>query len=161
MEITRETLTPLVRYLTSYCGSVEVAGSLRRRGRSTHDADLLVIPRQGVEHLKTWIERYGGLEGEAASPPVAKAGGSARFTYLFGEVPVDFLVTDALAWGAALLHLTGSKEHNIRMRSAAKKRGWLLNEKGLWREAVRFSERMSERDILESLGIGWVPPEER
>src|SRR5438128_2693418 len=36
------------------------------------------------------------------------------------------------SYGAALLYFTGSKEFNVMMRANAKKRGFLLNEHGLY-----------------------------
>lgn len=63
----------------------------------------------------------------------------------------------------ALLHLTGSKGHNIGMRALAKRQKMLLNQYGLFR--VSGTERRqvrplarSEQDIFRKLGKKYKPP---
>ncbi len=60
----------------------------------------------------------------------------------------------------ALLHFTGSKEHNVELRSRARSQGWTLNEYGLHHGERRFALD-SERAIYRKLGLAWIPPEAR
>jgi DNA polymerase (family 10) len=59
-------------------------------------------------------------------------------------------------------YFTGSKEHNITLRSRALKMGLTLNEYGLARlddNAVVAGE--TEEEIYAALGLAWIPPELR
>jgi DNA polymerase (family 10) len=64
--------------------------------------------------------------------------------------------------GAALQYFTGSKDHNVRLRERAVRRGLKLNEYGVYR--VETGERIAgetEEDVYAALGLAWIPPELR
>ena len=81
-------------------------------------------------------------------------------------IQCDLRVVAGAEFPFALNYFTGSKEHNVRMRSRALTRGWSLNE-------YRFSpaegrelrepipEIHEENDIYHALGLDPVPPELR
>ena len=52
---------------------------------------------------------------------------------LAGGPQVDLMVMPPGAAGSYLVHFTGSKEHNVRLRGIARDRGWSLSEKGFLR----------------------------
>jgi hypothetical protein len=52
-------------------------------------------------------------------------------------VQADLRVVPESSWGAALMYFTGSKDHNVRLRERAIKRGMTLNEYGLFPETRR------------------------
>jgi DNA polymerase (family 10) len=65
-----------------------------------------------------------------------------------------------------LLYSTGSKEFNIRMRSQAKKKGFLLNQLGLFRKKAdgsteRVPDLNTEKDYFDILGMTYLEPHER
>ena len=60
----------------------------------------------------------------------------------------------------ALLYFTGSKEHNVRLRGIAKKKGWKLNEYGLF-EGEKLIPCRDEAEIFRALGLSYIPPELR
>jgi DNA polymerase (family X) len=71
-------------------------------------------------------------------------------------------VVPADVWGSALLHFTGSKEHNVRLRQMAIAMGCSLSEYGLVRE--RDNKRLAgatEEEVYAALGLPWIPPEIR
>ena len=51
---------------------------------------------------------------------------------LNNDIQVDLRVVEKKSFGAALQYFTGSKEHNVKMRSMASKKGLKLNEYGLF-----------------------------
>jgi len=57
--------------------------------------------------------------------------------------------------GPMMLHHTGSKELNIRMRAKAKVLGLKLNEYGLWNGSERLPAR-TEREIFGALGMEYI-----
>src|SRR4029078_3060627 len=69
------------------------------------------------------------------------------------------------SWGAALLYLTGSKEHNVRLRGVALRKKLLLNEYGLYRVGEEKTgtpvASRTEEDIYAALGMDWIAPELR
>jgi DNA polymerase/3'-5' exonuclease PolX len=73
---------------------------------------------------------------------------------------IDIQITPYENWGAALMHYTGSADFNIRMRTIAISKGFLLNEKGLFRGDVKIPTT-SEASIFELLDVPYVSPSER
>jgi DNA polymerase (family 10) len=63
-------------------------------------------------------------------------------------------------WIPMLLYFTGSKDNNVRMRAAAKARGLLLNQHGLWNGKRRIP-LASERDAYHKLGLQYLEPRKR
>jgi DNA polymerase (family 10) len=66
----------------------------------------------------------------------------------------------AASFGAALLYFTGSKAHNIRLRTLALERGLKLNEYGLMRGG-RAVAAATEDEVYRVLGLPWIAPELR
>ena len=73
---------------------------------------------------------------------------------------MDIRVIPERSYGAALQYFTGSKDHNIHMRTLAISKGLKLNEYGLFRSKKIISSK-SEKDIYGALGMEWIPPEMR
>src|ERR1035437_8860998 len=73
--------------------------------------------------------------------------------------------------GAYLIHFTGSKEHNVRLRGMARDRGWSLSEKGYLRlgedgeplvgEAAELRTFATETEAYGFLGLPFIEPELR
>ena len=62
----------------------------------------------------------------------------------------------------ALTYYTGSYEFNRKMRQIAKRRGYKLNEYGLFK--IEDNTRIivkSERDLFKKVGLKWIDPENR
>src|SRR5262249_59779639 len=63
---------------------------------------------------------------------------------------------------AALQYFTGSKAHNVKVRTLAQRKGLTLNEYGLNEETSgRLVASATEEEIYRALGMDWVPPEMR
>ncbi len=142
---------------------IEVAGSLRRAKETIGDIDILIaadeasIPK--LFDVFTTHERVTEIlgKGDTKSSVRTKEGRQ-----------VDLRIVKEEHFAAALMYFTGSKEHNVVMRSRARDRGMSLNEYGLydllengetnWEAPHPFE---SESDIYKLLGLNWVPPELR
>lgn len=143
--------------------AVEIAGSLRRSCETIGDLDLLAAVAEE--------EREAVVEHFLAAPAVLQSierGTTKAAAVVTGGIRADLRLVEGSEFAAALLHFTGSKEHNVALRARAKSRGWILNEYGL--HAARESgeatrERRfalaSERAIYDKLGLAWIPPEAR
>lgn len=136
-------------------GKFAPAGSIRRWKETIKDIDILATGK-----------RPGALAKAFVSLPVAVEvleKGTTKCSILTAEgVQVDLRVVEEESFGAALQYFTGSKAHNIKLREMASRRGWKINEYGLFRESD--DKRIAGKDeegIYEALGLPWIPPELR
>lgn len=73
---------------------------------------------------------------------------------------IDIRLVPIKEWYTALLYFTGSVDFNIRMRYEAKRKGYLLNEHGIFQNG-RSLKVYSEKDVFDILGIKYLEPEQR
>ncbi len=134
---------------------VEVAGSARRRKETVGDLDVLVSSLEPESISNHFI----------AMPPVARvlAHGPTKSTVVLeNKLQVDLRVIPPESYGAALQYFTGSKEHNVKLRTIGVKAGFKLNEYGLFdRESGELVAAEQEEDIYKAMGMDWMPPELR
>src|SRR5439155_2416724 len=76
------------------------------------------------------------------------------------QVDVRALAPDT--FGAAMQYFTGSKDHNVAIRTRAVRMGLKLSEYGLFRieDDVKIAGE-TEAGVYEALGLPWIPPELR
>ena len=130
-----------------------VAGSFRRARDTVGDLDLIVA----AEHSAPVVERF------AAYPEVREVlakGGTRAAIVLDSGIQVDLRVVPAASYGAALLYFTGSKAHNIALRTLAIGQGCKLNEHGLFKGETRIAGD-TEVSVYRALGLPWIAPELR
>src|SRR2546426_43757 len=75
-------------------------------------------------------------------------------------IQVDLRILDPDSWGAGLQYFTGSKDHNIRLRTMAERRGLKMNEYGVFRDEKRIAGD-TEESMYSTLELAWIPPEMR
>ncbi len=138
--------------------NVEWAGSLRRWKETIGDLDFLCTsqnPEKAIGHFLSYpqIDRVLA-QGTTKASVVLKHGPQC-----------DFRVVEPSQFGAALLYITGSKEHNVRLRELAQQKGLTLNEYGLFKTSdVKHKKPVAsktEEEIYQRLGLPWIPPELR
>jgi DNA polymerase (family X) len=97
-----------------------------------------------------------------SSPRVARvlAHGPAKSSALTTKgVQVDMRVVEPAVWGAALIYFTGSKPHNIHIRTLAVRAGLKLSEYGLFdAESGEQLAAATEEDVYARLGLPWIAP---
>jgi DNA polymerase (family 10) len=106
--------------------SIQPAGSYRRRRETIGDLDLLAETDRPAE----LVEHFVALP--AVESVLAKGPHKAAIRLLHGP-QVDLMIMPPGEMGTYLIHFTGSKEHNVRLRGIARDRGWSLSEKGYLR----------------------------
>lgn len=132
-----------------------VAGSLRRMKETVADIDLLV----------TSTDPGGVMDAFTAFPKATQLlakGPTKSSIVLDAGIQADVRVVDPEAYGAALQYFTGSKEHNVKLRERAVKRGMKINEYGVF--LVAGDQRIAgatEEDVYGAVGLSWIPPELR
>ncbi|MEE8168128.1 MAG: DNA polymerase/3'-5' exonuclease PolX [Candidatus Hydrothermarchaeales archaeon] len=132
---------------------ISPAGSIRRGKETIGDIDILIAsktPREVMQDFTTLpIVKEVLLTGETKSSILTK-----------GNLQIDLRVVPPESWGAALQYFTGSKAHNIRLREKALKKGWKINEYGIFEGDKKIGGEQ-EDDIYELLGLQYIPPEMR
>jgi DNA polymerase (family 10) len=131
----------------------DVAGSLRRRRETIGDLDFLIISRTSARVLR-----------EFSRLPMVKqiiALGDTRATVIIEEgVQVDVRAVAERSYGAALQYFTGSKDHNVHLRTIAQKQGLKINEYGVFQGRKRLGGA-TEQECYRLLGLPVIPPELR
>ncbi len=142
--------------------SVEPAGSLRRGRETVGDLDLLLTlssvkhSQKDVDAVADHVVRFPGVD-----QVLARGENKVSFRLNAG-IQVDVRLLEKKNFGAALLYFTGSKEHNVALRSRALKMGYTLNEYAL--SAVKGERRVAgatEEEIYAKLDLAVPPPEIR
>ena len=133
--------------------SASLAGSIRRGNETVKDIDLLAAADK-PEALSQWFAALPDVEN------IIARGDTKVSVFLKAGINADLRIVSPQEYPFALHHFTGSKEHNVAMRSRAKQLGIMMNEYGLFRDDVLIP-CASEHDVFTALGLSWVPPELR
>ena len=116
-----------------------IAGSYRRRKEIVRDLDFIVATSAPAE-ISAMFVQHPLVESVIAQGPTKS---SVR---LRSGIQCDLRVVSTAEYPFALNYFTGSKEHNIEVRSRALKRGWTLNE-----------YRLGETNTTEARSTGILP----
>ncbi|HEY6951767.1 MAG TPA: DNA polymerase/3'-5' exonuclease PolX, partial [Bacteroidota bacterium] len=139
----------------------EVAGSLRRRKETIGDIDIVVSAEE--KHRGTIFKTFVTLPSVES---IIGQGDTKASVVLKSGINCDIRIVNDAEYPFALNYFTGSKEHNVEMRSRARKAGWSLNEYAFSKiEGEKKGKRppscKEEADIYAALGLRYVPPELR
>ncbi len=132
---------------------IEVAGSLRRMKEDIGDIDILATGSEGKKIIKVFT-------GLPEVREVLASGDTKGSIIVEGGTQIDLRVMEEHCYGAALQYFTGSKPHNIHLRSIARARDIKINEYGIFRGDRRIGGR-EESEVYTTLGLIWIPPELR
>lgn len=137
---------------------VTLAGSFRRARETVHDLDFLVATREP----KLVCEDFTTLPQVESVIACGETKASVR---LKNGIQCDLRAVSNAQFPFALLYFTGSKEHNVALRSLALKQGLSLNEYGFTAVAdagkALPDDLHDERDIYRFLGLQYIDPELR
>ncbi|MDP2664882.1 MAG: helix-hairpin-helix domain-containing protein, partial [bacterium] len=129
------------------------AGSIRRMKETIGDVDILVTtkkPKEAIEYFLSHV-KYNKLWGKGPTKV------SLRTLQGFD---IDVRVLDEEVFGAGLQYFTGSKEHNVKLRTHAIQKGYKLSEYGLFKGKKRIACR-TEEEVYKALGMPYIEPEMR
>ncbi|MEK6897589.1 MAG: hypothetical protein AABW93_03610 [Nanoarchaeota archaeon] len=142
----------IVREIRPYARRIEVVGSIRRKEENPVDIDVVLIPKN--EGSKDKIEVIMEKRGKRI------LGGEKKAYFKIEGVEVELYYTLPEEWGAALLAYSSRFGAGIGLRVVAKKKGFKLNQHGLFRKGKRVAGK-TESEIYHALGRPWKPPEKR
>jgi len=132
---------------------VEICGSIRRKREVVKNVDILVCG-EDRERLSSFFVSMPEIE------EVTLKGDTKISCRLITGIEADLRMVSEAEFPFALLYFTGSKEHNIRLRDISKKKGWNLNEYGLF-DGDNPIYLHSEEEIYRALNLSYIPPELR
>jgi DNA polymerase (family 10) len=146
----------LLEYLRKIPGvkAVELGGSLRRMRSTVGDIDILAAADDSSGAMQAFITR----KDVARVLGKGETKASVEFTH---GLQAQLWVHPPAHWGTALVYATGSKDHNVRLREYALKRGFSLSEHSLKREDGSEVFCADEEGVYKTLGLPWIPPELR
>lgn len=130
-----------------------VAGSYRRRRETVGDLDILVTGENHKKIMDHFLS-YPSID------QIISHGDTRSTVVLRSGLQVDLRVVDDTSYGAALLYFTGSKAHNVALRTLAIKKGYKLNEYGMFK-GDQITASLKEEDIYRALKMPFIEPELR
>ncbi len=146
---------PIIDFLKGINGVKEaiVAGSYRRRKETVGDLDILVASANGTSIMNRFVA-YEEVE------KIVSKGTTRATVMLHSGLQVDLRVVPEKSYGAALQYFTGSKAHNITVRTLAIKKGLKINEYGVFRGKTLIAGR-NEEEVYAQIGLPYIAPELR
>lgn len=132
---------------------VHSSGSLRRMVATVGDLDFSASSNEP----KAVIDYFCKLPG---SVRILDQGANKASVVLQSGIRVDLLVGQSDSYGALLQHFTGSKSHNIHLRTLAQEKGLSLSEYGV-KKGNRLQVTGTEEEFYRLLGMQVPPPEIR
>lgn len=130
---------------------VHLVGSARRGVAICGDVDLVVVP-WNLEGVTQWIQATLGVALKDRK----------HLAWLHEGVQVELYIASADTLGAQMLTWTGSMGWNVRCRAAAKRRGYKLNQYGVFdASGTNLSLSMNEQEICALIGMKYREPSDR
>jgi len=131
---------------------IETAGSLRRMKETVKDIDILVTSTKPARVMDVFV----GLPNVAEVLAHGETKSSVR---LRENIQVDLRVVEPDCFGAALQYFTGSKQHNVRLRELAQRKGLKISEYGVFNEKTnRRAAGKAEAEVYQAVGVPFIPP---
>ncbi|MFW6185639.1 MAG: DNA polymerase/3'-5' exonuclease PolX, partial [Halobacteriota archaeon] len=143
----------IVAQLRDQVDKIEIAGSLRRKKETIGDIDILVVSSTPERVMRTFTHMNNVVK-------VIEKGVQSSSVRLDSGIQVDLRVVENKSFGSALQYFTGSKDHNIALRKVSIRKGYKLNEYGLFK-GDNWVSGETEEEVYETLGLQWIPPEMR
>jgi DNA polymerase (family 10) len=132
---------------------VSLAGSIRRWKETVKDIDLVASSKRPAAVMDVFT-RHPLVEA------VLARGETKSSVRLSSGIQSDLRVVEDAQFPYAIHHFTGSKEHNVAMRTRAQLIGLKINEYGLFR-GNRLIKCKDEEELFKALGLQYIPPELR
>lgn len=136
----------------------ELAGSLRRKKETIGDIDILVsCNEKSRKRIVTYF-----TSSSVAQEVLAKGDTKASIIHKESGKQIDLRMVNENEWGSALQYFTGSKEHNVHLRTIARNKGYKISEYGIFTiKNDKWIAGKTEEDIYNTLGFKIMPPEMR
>ncbi len=132
---------------------VEIAGSARRMKETVGDLDILATSNRPKEGMGFFTKLKDINE-------IIVKGDTKTSVKLSIGLNCDLRIVDDKCFGAAMQYFTGNKDHNVKLRKIAIRKGLKLNEYGLFRGDKLIASR-TEKEVYNALDMDLIAPELR
>tara|TARA_Y100000766_G_C18910196_1_gene607989 strand:- start:1914 stop:3632 length:1719 start_codon:yes stop_codon:yes gene_type:complete len=130
----------------------KIAGSYRRGKEIVHDIDFIVATKSPIEVIDQFTKMVEVDE-------IISKGKTKSSIRLNNGLQCDLRAVKSSEFPFALSYFTGSKAHNIRMRSLAISNEYTLNEYALIQKNKNEQIPIqNETELYEKLGLTYIPP---
>lgn len=167
----------IIRELKTYkeISQADAVGSLRRMKETVGDIDIVAAlkPTTNNPQLSTSkkiIDKF--IQSTFVERVIAE--GDTKTTIIHKSGPqIDLEILPQNQYGSLLQHFTGSKDHNITLRSWAEKHGFSISEHGIkitqnakrktQNNSLKFKTKKckTEKEVYKTLGMDYIEPELR
>ena len=141
----------------------QIYGSYCRGAETSGDVDILLMSATIPNFINTvnaksakfkLLPPYALGDSKASTLLVFKDSGTTKYAWcdIFTTTPTEKIF--------AQVYLIGNAKFNIHMRTEAKKKGYMLNQHGLYKNGNLVSVR-DEKKLFEIIGVTWRDPEDR
>ncbi len=157
LPVAQNSAQEIIAYLQDFSKvkRADTLGSLRRMVATVGDIDLSVASEDPEATVKHFCN-YSGVER------VIESGERTATVLLKIGLRVDLRVQPTESYGNLLQHLTGSKNHNIKLRSLARDKGLTMSEYGITDlKTEKIHKFESEEKVYDLLGLSYIQPELR
>ena len=171
-EIPHEDIKILESYIINAAkriGNAYIVGSYRRKKPTSRDIDVMLVANK-----ENALDKYlDSIKKELPNAIYPYAKGKDKLSFIIDTSKTNIINTKNNAYKldifrtlpedeiSMLLYSTGSKEHNIIMRQKAKRLGYLLNQKGLFKNGEKIKKLNTEEDYFNILGMQYKQPKDR
>jgi DNA polymerase (family 10) len=140
---------------------IQLCGSLRRRRETAKDIDIVASADDPHAVMDQFVKLPNVRQVVAHGPTkstITVGGHDADMARVLLNADLRVVRDDQFA--SAIHHFSGSKEHNIALRSRAQHQGYKINEYELMGPTGPVPVR-DETELYRTLGLDYIPPELR
>ena len=134
--------------------AAEVAGSLRRWKSTIGDLDLVAACRSPKPLMEAFVHHPDVVR-------IAGQGENKSSVELSNGINLQLWAQPPERFGTLLQFVSGSKDHNVRLRELAHKKGFSLSEQAIQQADGSEILCATEQEVYTALGLPWIPPELR
>lgn len=128
-------------------------GSIRRKEATVGDLDIAISTKNPAEVLAHFL-KFSEIED------ILSSGDKKATVVLNNDVQVDVRVSAPAAYGSMIQYFTGSKQHNVLLRTYALEMGFSLSEYGI-KVDDKLENIKSEKQFYNRIGLPYIEPELR
>ena len=132
----------------------DLAGSLRRWKTTIGDLDLVAAAEEPAAVMAAFT-------GHPDVMRVLGQGETKASVELKDGMSIQLWIQPLHKYASLLQFVTGSKEHNVRLRELAQRQGLSLSEHGISTSTGEEQHFKDEQSLYRTLGLEWIPPELR
>jgi DNA polymerase (family X) len=140
----------IIKQIKPFCKRVQIAGSIRRKEKNPTDIDIVLIPKDRINLENFMKKKFKFL-----------LGGEHISRWKIEGVQTELYYADEENFGAMLLAYSSKFGAGIGLRLIAKRKGFKLNQYGLFDKKGKKVAGKTEKEIYYSLGRKWKLPKNR